>query len=138
MGAVSADQSAHAHLGCAIEQALGDEPVCFGDAAQAARDGQHAVVNTLNNLAYASADASLIAEVRDVLACLPYDNSCFFGRDNGAQGELRLGVLFFGARDYVDVVAFIEREAIELLGDAISIMDSLLGFFGRHDVEMGV
>lgn len=55
-------------------------------------------MNTLNHLADASLDASFVPEVSDVLAALANNDTCFFGGDNSAKGQLSLGVLFVRLR----------------------------------------
>jgi len=50
-------------------------------------------VHALHHLAHAGLDAGLVAQVGHVLATLADDDTGFLGRDDGAQGELGLGVL---------------------------------------------
>lgn len=61
MSAVAADKTAHAHLRRAFKETFGDQAVCFGDAGEWAGDGQHAVVDALDDLADSSAHARLIS-----------------------------------------------------------------------------
>jgi hypothetical protein len=137
MSAVGADDTAHAHGRGAFEQALSNQAICLGDAREATSDGQDAVVDALNNLADAGAHTSLIAQVSDVLARLADDDSGLLGRDNGTQGELRLGVLFFSARGSFALA--IDVEAFELVGDAAGVLAGAgLGLFGGHVVGDGL
>lgn len=85
-------------------------------------------MDTLDDLADAGAHTSLVAQVSDVLARLAYDYSGLLGRNNGSEGELRLGVLLFGARDYFALAVHVE--AVQLVGDAASILTGAgLGLF---------
>jgi hypothetical protein len=131
MCAVGAHHAAHAHSRCAVEEALGDQAVCLGDTRKAARDREDAVVDALDNLADAGAHARLVAQVSDVLARLADNDAGLLGRDNGAQGELRVGVLLLGTRGHVGLA--IHVEAVKLLGDAVGVLASAsLGLFGGH------
>jgi hypothetical protein len=90
-------------------------------------------VNALDDLADTSAHASLVAQVSNVLACLAYDDAGLLRRDNGAQGELRVGVLLLSARS--DVGLAVNGKAVELLGDAAGILaGAWLRLFGGHVV----
>lgn len=51
-------------------------------------------MDTLDHLADACLDASLVSEISDILAALANDDTGFLGGDNGAEGELGLGVFF--------------------------------------------
>lgn len=133
VGSIAANDTAHAHCRCAIKQTLGDKTVGLGDARETASDGEHAVMNALYHLADTGAYASLVAQVGYILACLANDDTSFLGRDNGAQCELRLGVLLLGARGGISCLA-IDVQALELVGDRIGIASGVLGVFGGHAV----
>lgn len=129
MSAVGANDAAHAHGRRALEQALGSQTVRLGDAREAARYRKDTVVDALDNLADAGAHTSLIAKVSDILASLAYDDAGFLGRDNGSERELRLGVLFFGARNHLALAVHVK--AVELVVDTAGILAGL-GLLGRH------
>lgn len=76
------DDSTHAHLRCTLDQAICHKPVCLCNAVQRTRDGQHAVVHTRDDLADTSSDTGLVAQIRDVLACLANDHAGLLGGDN--------------------------------------------------------
>ena len=61
MGAIAANKTAHAHLGRAFEEAFRDQAVCFGDAGEWAGDGEHAVVNALDDFAHSGTHTRLIS-----------------------------------------------------------------------------
>jgi hypothetical protein len=135
VGAIGADQTAHAHCRCAVEEAFGDEAICLGDSGQTASNREHAVVDALDDLADAGAHARLVAQIGDVLARLANDDAGLLRGDNGAEGELRVRVLLLGARGNVGLAVHVQ--AVELLGDATSILaGSGLGLFGGHGVGM--
>jgi hypothetical protein len=120
VGSISADNAAHAHCRCAVKQTFGNQAVRLGNTRQAAGDGQNTVVDALDDLADSSADASLIAQISNVLASLAYDDTRLFRRDNGTQGELRLGVLLLSAWGHVALT--IDGKTIELISDAAGIL----------------
>jgi hypothetical protein len=135
VSAVGANNAAHAHCGRAVEEAFGDQAVRLGDARQTAGDGEDAVVDALDDLADAGAHACLVAQVSDVLARLADDDAGLFRGDNGAQGELRVGVLLLGARGHVGLA--VDGQAVELLGDTAGVLAGAgLGLFGGHGVGM--
>lgn len=135
VSAVSADQSAHAHRRCAVEEALSHQAIRLGDARETASDREHAVVDALDDLADASAHTSLVAQVSDVLARLAYDHAGLFRGDNGTEGELRVGVLLLSARGSICLA--VNVQAVELLGDTAGILAGTgLGLFGGHVVGM--
>jgi hypothetical protein len=85
-------------------------------------------MNTLNDLADTGAHASLVAQVSNVLARLANNDTGLLGRNNGSQGELRLGVFLFGARGYFALT--VDVEAVQLVGDAAGILTGTgLGLF---------
>lgn len=88
----------------------------------------------LDNLAHASAHACLVAQVGHVLACLPYDDAGLFGRDNGAESELRLGVLLLGARLHVAIL--VDGQALQRVGDLAGVLDGLVLVLCRHVLRM--
>ena len=135
MSAVAAKETAHAHGGCSLEQSLCDQTIGFGDASERPGDGEHAVMDALDDLAHAGAHACLVAQVGHILACLPYDDPGLLGRDNGAEGELRFGVLFLGARLHVAVL--VDAQALEGVGDLVGVLDGLLRVLCRHVLRMG-
>jgi hypothetical protein len=94
--AVVLNHTTHAHLRCAFEEAFSHQRISLGDARERAGHGQDAVVNALDNFADSGFDTSLLAQVGDVLAGLANDDPGFLGRDNGTEGQLRLGIFFLG------------------------------------------
>src|SRR5690242_19457604 len=133
MSAIAADNTAHSHGRRALEQTLGNKTVRLGDARQAAGDGEYAIVNACDNLADTGAYARLVAQVSDVLACLANDDAGFLGRDDRAEGELRLGILLLSARSGIGCLA-IYVQTLKLIGDRIGIASGVLRFFGGHFV----
>ena len=71
-----------------------------------------------HDFADAGSYTSLVTQVGNVLACFANNDASLLGRDNGAEGDLLIGVLFLGANRAFDVVAG-ERvagaEAMEVL-----------------------
>ena len=127
VGVGAGDDAAHAHLGNALQEAVGDEAVGLGDCVQLAQDGEDAVVDAGDNLADASADAGLVAQLGDVLTGLANDDACFLRGDDGSQGELGEGVLVVGARGSV-----VGAEVAQRLGDIVE-----RGVVGRNQVLLG-
>lgn len=97
------NNTTHSHLRCALDQAVGHEAVRVGNTVQCTCDSKDTVMHTWNDLADTSANSSLVAQVRNVLACLADDNAGFLGCDNGAEGELGLTVLLVSARTILGV-----------------------------------
>jgi putative cofactor-binding repeat protein len=90
-------------------------------------------VDALDDLADAGTHASFVAQVGHVLAGLANDDACLFGRDNGTERDLRVGILLLGPGRYVAVV--IDGNAVEGLAEATGLR-LLLGFLCRHSVGM--
>lgn len=86
----------HAYGRRALEQSLSDNGIGPGNGLAAAGNGKDAVMDTLHDLADARLDTSLVSEVGNVLARLANDDSSLLGRDDGAKGQLRLGILLVG------------------------------------------
>ena len=81
------DYAAHAHLGRALEQAIGHETIRFGNAGQSSRDREDAVVHAWDDLADTGSHASLVTQVGHVLPGLANDDASLLGRDDGAQSD---------------------------------------------------
>ena len=96
MCAVCRDHSTHAHHRRPLEQTLCDDGVGFCQTVQRAGDGQDPVRNALDHLAHSCLDASLVAKIGHVLPGLADDDASLFGRDDGTQSQLGLGVLLLG------------------------------------------
>jgi hypothetical protein len=130
------DDTAHAHLRRALDQAVGDKAIGVGNGSERASDGKNAVVNARDDLANAGADSGLVAKVGDVLASLANDHAGFFGGDDSAQSNLGLVVLLFGAR----VLGAVGVEGAELVGDVVNTAVDMrrLDVFGRHGWRLGV
>ena len=109
------DDTAHAHLRRALDQAVGDKAIGVGNGGERASDGKNAVVNARDYLANAGADSGHVANVGDVLASLANDYASFLGGDDSAQSNLGLVVLLFGAR----VLGAVGVEGAELVGDVV-------------------
>jgi hypothetical protein len=129
------DDTAHAHLRRALDQAVGDKAIGVGNGGKRASDGENAVVDARDDLANAGADSGLVAEVGDVLASLANDHAGFLGGDDSAQSDLGLVVLLFGAR----VLSTIGVEGAELVGDVVDTTVDMRGLdvFGRHGWRVG-
>jgi hypothetical protein len=129
------DDTAHAHLRRALDQAVGNKAIGIGNRSERASDGENAVVNARDDLANAGADSGLVAKVGDVLASLANDHAGFLGGDDSAQSDLSLVVLLLGAR----VLSTIGVEGAELVGDVVDTTVDMGGLdvFGRHGWRMG-
>jgi hypothetical protein len=79
MCAIVVDDSSHAHLGNTLQQTLCDHAICLGDATERACDGQDTIMYTRHNLGNAGTNASLIAQVSDILSGLANDDTSFLG-----------------------------------------------------------
>lgn len=84
-------------------------------------------MNTLDHFANASFDASLFAEVSNILASFADDDTGFFGRNNGAEGQLRLRVLFFSLGLFVSSITHVEL--VHAIGKAGVV--NVVGIDGR-------
>lgn len=98
MGVGVGDGAAHAQLRSALEETIGNKTVGLGDAVEGTEDSKDTVVNTRDNLADTSADASLVTKLGNILSSFADDDACFLRGDDGSQGDLSLGVLFICAR----------------------------------------
>jgi hypothetical protein len=90
--AVSGNYTTHAQRRCALQERLGHSTIGSGDGLASASNGQDTVMDTLDNLANTSFDASFIAQIGDVLATFANDDAGLLGRHNGSQSQLGLGV----------------------------------------------
>lgn len=136
MSAARVDDPAHAHSRGALKKTLGNEVVGLCDAAERARHGEDAIMDARDDLADAGADTSLVAEAGDILTGLADDDTGFFGGDNGAQGQLRLGVFFFGPGSRLAVR--VSGKPVKGVRDVVDIGGGgSRDFFGRHDVVGG-
>lgn len=59
----------------------------LGNVFHGATDAEHALVDTLDNLADAGLDAGLFTQVGDVLPALADDDAGLLGGDEGAEGQ---------------------------------------------------
>lgn len=105
MSSVVLDDTTHTDDGCALKEGSGNNGVCARNGIAAAGDGEDSVMDALNNLADASLYAGLITEISDVLAALSNDDTGFLGGNNGAQGQLSLGIFFVRLRGELAVGA---------------------------------
>lgn len=124
------DDTTHAHLGCALDQAVRNKAVSVSNGCERSSDSEDTVVDAGNNLADTSANTSLVAKVGDVLAGLANDHTGFLGSDDGTESELSLVVLFLGAR----VLGTIGVERAKLVGDVVNtaVDGRRLDVLGRH------
>lgn len=118
MCAITLNDAAHAQGGSAFQQGAGDDHVGLGNGVASTSDCKDAIVDTLDNFGDASLDASLVAQLSNVLSTLADDDASFLGGDNGANGQLCLGVLFVCAGSGLAIgteaaVAVIELDAVE-------------------------
>ena len=95
MRAVGGEDPAHAHRWCTFQQAFGDDSICFGDALETTRNGEHSIVNALDNFADTSFHTCLVAKVGYILACFADDDPSFLGSHDSPKRYLRLCILFF-------------------------------------------
>lgn len=135
VGSVSGNNTTHSHHWSTLNESLGDNGIGLGDGIATTRDGQDAVVDTLDDLGDTGLDASLIAKVGNVLASLADDNTSLLGGDDGTESELLLGVLLISLWGEVSIWT----HAVTLLadvevGEAVSnVADWLLSLLlGRH------
>ena len=119
MRAIRRNDPTHPHLGRTLQQSLGNNRVGLGDALQSTSDGQDTIMDTLHDLADTSLNASLVAQVRNVLAALADDDAGFLGGDDGAEGELGLGVLLVGFGAFVALTVGVE--AVHGVGELIGL-----------------
>lgn len=96
MGAVVLDNTAHTHGRSALKQSFGDDCVGSRDGFATPGNSEDAVVHALNNLAHTGLDASLVAQVCDILATLANNDTSFLGGDNGSEGQVGDGVFLVG------------------------------------------
>lgn len=125
------NDTSHAHLRCALDQAISDQAIRVGNPVQSTGDGKHTIMHAWHDLADTSADSSLVAQVCDVLAGLADNDTSFLGGDNGTERELSLTIFLFGARSLFGV------EGAHLVGQVVNAgVDDGRGIFSRH-VEGG-
>lgn len=147
VSASSGDKAAHSHHWSTLKESLSDNGVGLGDGLASTRDGKDAVVNTLDDLRDAGLDASLIAEVGNVLASLSDDDTSLLGGDNGAEGQLSLGVLLVGLWGWLSIWSKTlsvgtDVQALHVVGNVIASLDrggvSALTrlFWGRRHLDV--
>ena len=144
MSAGGGDNTAHSHHWGTLKESLGDNGVGLRDSIASTGDGEDTVVDTLDNLADTSLDASLIAEVSNVLASLSDNDTSLLGGDNGAEGQLSLGVLLLSLWGWLSIWAKTlavgtDVQALHVIGNIIANLNGgrvlvLTGLFwgGRH------
>jgi hypothetical protein len=59
----------------------------FGDAFDLSGDSKDPLVDAGNDLANASFDTGLLAQISDVLPCFPYDNASILCTDESAESQ---------------------------------------------------
>jgi hypothetical protein len=121
------DSTTHAHLRNTLEQTIGDMSVSGSDSIECAENSQDTVMDAGNDLADASANTSLVAQLGNVQTGLANDDACFLRGDDGSQSELSNGILVVGAGRGVFGV-----EAAHRLGDIVEG-----GVVGRSNVLVG-
>lgn len=133
MSSVALNNSSHAHRRGAFEQSSRNDGVSFGDGIAAAGDGKDAVVHALDDLADPGLDASLIAEIGNVLSTLSDDNSSFLGRYDGTESELGLGVFLVCLRGGLAVRSnsIINLQLVDGIGD-VATVGGVKVLRGRH------
>ena len=99
------DDTTHTNDGGAFEEGSGNNGVGARNGIAPAGDGENSVMNALHNLANASFYAGFITEVSDVLAAFSNDDTGFLGGNDGAQGQLSLGIFFVRLRGELAVGA---------------------------------
>lgn len=126
MSSIVGDNATHAHLRSTLHQALSNNRISSGGSLQGTGDGQDTVMDTGNNFADASFDTSLVTQVSDIFTGLANDDTRFLGRDDGAQSQHRLSVLFFGLGSNLDV-ALVDQAHVDighgLVNDGRSFVD---------------
>lgn len=136
VSAIVLDDPSHAHGRSAVQQSPGDDGVRSGDGLASARDGQYPVVHALHDLANTSFHACFIAQVGDVLAAFPNNDTSFLGRHNCPQGQQRLCILFISLWRRIPVrpkagLIVTELKLIHRLGEVSAIGRNLV-LRGRH------
>lgn len=124
------DDTTHAHLGCALDEAVRDKAVSISNGCERSSNGEDTVVDARDNLADASANTGLVAKVGDVLAGLANDHTSLLGSDDRAESELSLVVLLLSAR----VLGAVGVERAKLVGDVVytAVNGRRLNVLGRH------
>lgn len=141
MCSVAREDAAHAHGRCTFQQCAGDNHICLRNSVASTSDGQNAVVNALHDLAHASLDSGLVAQLGDILATLSDDDAGFFGGNNSAQSQLGLGILLVSPRRRFPIgsesgLAVVELNAVQADGQVVSVGRKavLVGRHGRMNV----
>lgn len=129
MSSIALDNATHAHGGSTLEESAGDNGIGAGNGVATSGDGEDAVMDSLDDLGDASLDAGLVAEISDILAALANNDTGLLGRDNGAEGELGLGVLLIRLRGGLAVGA----EAVLHL-EVVHRVHEVVGAVGGEDI----
>lgn len=136
MRSIVLDDTSHAQGGGPFQQCTGDDRVRLRNGVASASDGQDTIVDTLHDLGDTSLDAGLVAQLCHVLATLADDDAGLFGGDDGAEGELRLGVLLVGAGGRLAVGAktaltIFDLDAVHADGQVVAVGGKVV-LMGRH------
>lgn len=123
MSAIALDDATHAHGRCAFKKGTRNDSIRTRDGVASTGDGQHTVMNTLNNLADAGLDASLVTEISNVLASLANDDASLLGGDDGAEGELSLGIFLVRLRGRfaIGTEAILELEVFHVVKNVAAV-----------------
>jgi len=143
MSSIVLNDSTHADCGSAFEQSSCHNGVGPRDSIAATSNGQDAIVNALHDFADAGLDASLLAQIGDVLSALSDDDTGLLGWDERAQSQLRLGVLFVRLGCRLAIGAKARLIVIDVhMTNGISEFSPIVGRMGvlrrRHDYKKGL
>ena len=127
------DDAAHAHSRGAFEKSASNNGVSTRDGIAATSDGEDSIMDALNDLANTSLDASLVAEVGNILATLADDDTCFLGRDDGTQSQLSLGVLLVRLRGRfaIGAEAVLHFQVVQRVDDIAVVRHDILRRHGE-------
>lgn len=134
MGPVVGDDAAHAHLRSTLQQALGDQRVSLSNANQRSGHSEDAVVDAGNDLADTGLDASLVAQIGDVLAGLANDDTRLFGRDDRTKSQHCLSVLLFGLGSGVHGLVLADGVVVGGIDHGLISDSGLVNFGSLHFV----
>lgn len=127
MSSIALDDAAHAHGRGTLEEGTRDNGISAGNGVAATGNGEDTIMDTLDDLADAGLDSSLVAEVGDILAGLANDDASLLGGDNSAERQLSLSVFLVRLRGGFAIRA----EAVVHL-ELIHGVEELVAVGGKH------
>lgn len=133
MSAVALDDTAHSDGGRTFQKGSSNDGVGPRDGIAATGDGENSIMNTLNDLADTGLHSSFVTKVSNVLAALSNNDTRFLGGNNGAQGQLSLGIFLVRLRGKLPIGAesFVNFQLIQRVHDIAAIGRKQI--LRRHD-----